>query len=447
MRPWFGTAVAFAATAFALSRYQSYADRRVLGRWSPEFAAVLAAMVLCVLAALWLAKRSPPRTSSGVSRSFEWGMALLGTGIMVAAVDDVGFPERILRGGVLATSSAPGLILTWCGLGALLLALAGRIVGATRMGHQGIGAAIIGLGFLLWLGEGVARAQAILFPSTQGYPTLSAEIWLRRYASLNSIGFRDSEHSLVPDDGRFRLAIIGDSFAFGVGINEVSSRLGEQVGQALQAACPADRWEVLNFSRPDTHTLEHEAFLRQAIQYRPMIVLLEYVFNDADYLTARQYGDPMAAVESFRQRVGPLRLAFHNSVLVQQLYVRVRALTAMRDVNEMESPYDRPELLRRHLDDLALLGRIADSSSTRLVVVPVNPAVVADSAMLARYVRVVQAMHGHVEVISTAEAFQGVPFDRLTVNALDRHPSPEANSRVALVVASRLGVSCSTGTI
>src|SRR5206468_11245879 len=68
------------------------------------------------------------------------------------------------------------------------------------------------------IGEGAARLRAVIAPSTQGFWTYSGQLWTRRFVRLNHLGFRDREHDLVRPAGTRRLAIIGDSFAFGLGV-------------------------------------------------------------------------------------------------------------------------------------------------------------------------------------------------------------------------------------
>src|SRR5207302_2554348 len=113
---------------------------------------------------------------------------------------------------------------------------------------------------LLVLGEGIVRVKAVVAPAIEGYPTYSTKLWERKYVHLNREGFRDEEHTVINHSDAHRLLILGDSFAFGYGINRVEDRFGEQLGKMLDENTPYC-WEIINGSHPDTHTLHHIDFL------------------------------------------------------------------------------------------------------------------------------------------------------------------------------------------
>jgi len=50
---------------------------------------------------------------------------------------------------------------------------------------------------LALLGEGVVRLRAVIAPSTQGFSSYTSQLWGRRFARPNRLGFRDREHDLV----------------------------------------------------------------------------------------------------------------------------------------------------------------------------------------------------------------------------------------------------------
>lgn len=122
------------------------------------------------------------------------------------------------------------------------------------------------IGFLLVL-EGIVRGRAIIAPITQGFSTYTSALWGRYYASLNQEGFRDSEHSESKDPETHRLLIAGDSFAFGAGIKSIQNHVGAQTVKRFTAQTNK-KWEVINVSGPDTHTLEHIEFLKAGLDHK-----------------------------------------------------------------------------------------------------------------------------------------------------------------------------------
>jgi lysophospholipase L1-like esterase len=91
--------------------------------------------------------------------------------------------------------------------------------------------------------------------------------------SINSLGFRDKE--IPPKTGeRYRIAVVGDSFAWGQGIEE-RERFSNLLGQYLGAS-----YEVLNFGIPGNNLPEHLAVLERALGVAPDFVLLQLYVND-----------------------------------------------------------------------------------------------------------------------------------------------------------------------
>jgi len=91
--------------------------------------------------------------------------------------------------------------------------------------------------------------------------------------SKNSLGYRERE--LGPKDpGRYRIAIVGDSFTFGQGI-EAPERFSNLIEVSL-----GPRYEVLNFGVPGHDMPQHLDVLDQVLPLRPDFVLLQLFIND-----------------------------------------------------------------------------------------------------------------------------------------------------------------------
>jgi lysophospholipase L1-like esterase len=91
--------------------------------------------------------------------------------------------------------------------------------------------------------------------------------------SVNSLGFR--EGPIGPKDPNlFRIAVIGDSFAWGQGVQEherFSNLLDAQLGP---------RYEVLNFGMPGHTMPEHVDELEPVLKLNPDFVLLQLYINN-----------------------------------------------------------------------------------------------------------------------------------------------------------------------
>jgi GDSL-like Lipase/Acylhydrolase family len=91
--------------------------------------------------------------------------------------------------------------------------------------------------------------------------------------SLNSLGFRDREIG-PKDPNRYRIAIIGDSFTFGNGIEEP-----DRFSNVIQGTL-GPKYEVLNFGHPGNNMPDHLNELDEVLKLSPDFVLLQLYEND-----------------------------------------------------------------------------------------------------------------------------------------------------------------------
>jgi hypothetical protein len=97
----------------------------------------------------------------------------------------------------------------------------------------------------------------------------------------NTDGFRDREHDLEAPPNTVRIAFIGDSFTYGVGVDEVDQRFGEIAAARLSSLWEPTEVEPFNFGLPGANTQREIRFLTSnALPYRPNIGVLSFVLND-----------------------------------------------------------------------------------------------------------------------------------------------------------------------
>lgn len=104
----------------------------------------------------------------------------------------------------------------------------------------------------------------------------------RQPLRINSAGFRDRERPAKKQAGVFRMAVLGDSVAFGCGVR-AEDRLSDILERFLNEYSPAagTQYECLNFAAPGYNTVMELATLRDcALQYSPDAVILVMVNND-----------------------------------------------------------------------------------------------------------------------------------------------------------------------
>ncbi|AXA35978.1 MAG: hypothetical protein D6691_06420 [Candidatus Hydrogenedentota bacterium] len=99
---------------------------------------------------------------------------------------------------------------------------------------------------------------------------------------INSGGFRDREWAVEKSPSTVRIAILGDSVAFGWGV-PVEKRYSNVLEQLLTHDPPTTgvAYECLNFAVPGYNTVQELATLREVVlRYSPDVVIVNLVDND-----------------------------------------------------------------------------------------------------------------------------------------------------------------------
>jgi hypothetical protein len=122
---------------------------------------------------------------------------------------------------------------------------------------------------LRWAGAGRAT----------GYAPVNTNLKANRRE--NSRGYRDLERRLEKAPGVCRLVSLGDSFAWGVGV-ELEDAYPQRLERALTRV-RGEPWEVVNLAKPGMNSVDHLALLeKEGLSYAPDAVLVGYVLNDSE---------------------------------------------------------------------------------------------------------------------------------------------------------------------
>lgn len=113
---------------------------------------------------------------------------------------------------------------------------------------------------------------------------LSPGAWVAEDAgAISSAGLRDREYAKVAGADTFRIAVIGDSVAYGIGV-----RNGQPMSEVLETWLPtiagrAPRIEVLNFGVPGYNSTQIARRLeRDVAPFAPDVILYLYCVNDPE---------------------------------------------------------------------------------------------------------------------------------------------------------------------
>ncbi len=133
--------------------------------------------------------------------------------------------------------------------------------------------------FVLAVAEGALRLLGLAEMSPSGYAPVNTK--RRGMAPTNSRGYRDGERDLAKRPGTRRLLSLGDSFAWGAGI-----QWDDTYAQRLARTLPRRRgepWEVVQLALPGMTTVDQASQLHEeGLAYAPDVVLLGYVLNDSE---------------------------------------------------------------------------------------------------------------------------------------------------------------------
>ncbi|HUG36200.1 MAG TPA: SGNH/GDSL hydrolase family protein [Candidatus Limnocylindrales bacterium] len=445
----------------SLLRYTSWSNRRVFGRWSEAHVLlILAAIVVLfwLLVRTWragrLADAASPRARvvpfAAAAAAVFWSV-----GLFLDSLADRRAGGRLAELTLFGSGHPAAMLIEWLALPCVLLAVGWAAADAVgrrpardetrrRRWHAGL-LAIGSMAAFLVLLEGATRAVNVIHPVTRGFPTKSNALWERRFVQLNSLGYRDPEPHVIPAPGTRRIVLVGDSFAFGMGITDPRDRLGERLADSLNRLSSSARFEVMNAARPDTHTLHHIEALRRLAGYRPDYVLLIYVFNDIEHVT----GPPRSVVTNPQgrlDRLHPLRLLLANSHLAEYLFVSLRGIAyryrADAEGTRVAPPFADASTIEPHLEALAGFFALGQELGASARLIPFNIRVQRSAAERAQYEAFVTMLRARrIEVWSLADAFRGHEYRDLTVNSLDPHPNPRAHALAANAILGQFRAS------
>ena len=109
-------------------------------------------------------------------------------------------------------------------------------------------------------------------------PSFSKEIY-----QLNSDGLRDYEINITKSPKIYRIAVLGDSVSYGVGVN-----LSDTFAKVLEKKL-GENYEVVNFGFGGYNTFQEAEYLTYKVKkYNPDFIILEYTLNDFEPIVKKE---------------------------------------------------------------------------------------------------------------------------------------------------------------
>lgn len=255
--------------------------------------------------------------------------------------------------------------------------------------------------------------------------------WLERHVTFNKAGFRDKERSLE-SNGSFRIAVLGDSFVLGVGIENPQERFPDLLEKKLNLG--GGRVEVLNWSRLNWETTEELNFFQEkGRKYEIDFLVLSYYLNDI------AANSKLEQPPAYFLVTNPY-LAFFvgHSYAMEFFYYRATNFInrSMVEFNEWGvNSYLHQSSWENHREELISLIKSIRERNVSLAVV-IFPFMTQVNNYPTKYQQVHQKLADFFEeqgvsYIDLLEEFKEYSVDQLVVSRYDAHPSSFANQLVA----------------
>jgi hypothetical protein len=260
---------------------------------------------------------------------------------------------------------------------------------------------------------------------------------------LNHLGYREREFPAQKPPGVYRIAVVGDSFTYGQGIDE-ADRFSNRVQAALDRG--RQRFEVLNFGKTGAQTVDEVRVLENpVIGTRPDFVLLVWYINDIEGYDITGKFDPVPLMPSSTLR----SILHHHSVfyyiLEQEWFSAQMNLGWINTMDVwMQNRFGDPNSpwTRQGMDQLRAFLRVC-----RLNKIPMGIVLFPDMNAIGKPRYSFAFLHEYVLAFCAQENLDCLDLResmaraasrvRLEVNRFDGHPNAEANRIAADEIVKR----------
>jgi hypothetical protein len=278
--------------------------------------------------------------------------------------------------------------------------------------------------------EAIVRLAGAGADQPAGYAPVNTNLKANRRE--NSRGYRDLERSLEKAPGVRRLLSLGDSFAWGVGV-ELEDAYPQRLERSLNRL-RGERWEVVNLAKPGMNTVDHLALLeKEGLGYAPDALLLGYVLNDSE---DKDSAEARRAAEWAAPRYPP-RLLWDRSALYRFVGTRLwatsqnrRRLDGFRSMYADDAPGWRAG--RQALRGIGALCRERGIPWLVAIFPLLGNPLDERYPFAEEHARVVQAAaEAGARTVDLLPAYRGLRWELLVVDgAADEHPN-EVGHRIA----------------
>ena len=253
---------------------------------------------------------------------------------------------------------------------------------------------------------------------------LAAKLWFQQHWRVNRRGYRQDPEVFERARTRRRIAVFGDSFVAGHGIEAERDRFTEVLQRRL-----GDDYAVFNMGVNGDDTRRELKRLSNT-RIRPDVVVLTWVPNDI-VKVAREAGVELPAADPVWKRTGVLDYVINSSYVASFLFFEfARPDEDIGYLEALQAAYADPDAMASHRRDLLGFVRYGRENGVPIVAV-LFPFVqdVAGSRAALEQVQALLEAEG-VPVLDVADLIKDRPTNELIVNRNDGHPNETVHREV-----------------
>ncbi len=279
------------------------------------------------------------------------------------------------------------------------------------------------------------RASGATLPRPPRYAPVNTGA---RPGKRNERGYRDEDHGLKKAPGTRRLVCLGDSFAWGAGV-QFEDTYPQRLRRLLRKR--GDAWEIVNLALPGLNTVDEAARLEaEGLAYDPDVVLLGYVLNDAEGPRGPELQRALDWSRSTESNHSPVRSALYD-FLRRRLWCTYEDWRYVRDFRSMYAP-GAPGWIAGQRALLAM-GELCQGRGRPFVVAvfPLFGGPLDDRYPFSDIHREVgsAARAAGATVVDLLPSFRGLNWEALVVDAdNDEHPNEVAHRIAAGTIAQTI---------
>ena len=255
--------------------------------------------------------------------------------------------------------------------------------------------------------------------------------------TINAQGRRDNEVPFPKPAGTYRIALLGDSVAFGARV-EAKNDFATQLEWTLNARTPSLRYKVLNFGVPGYGTWQELSALKdKALAFDPDLVMLAFVMND---LYDNNQAGQMGYLSTLHMQSTAKFLREHSAFyrLVREKVLSVEAQSALRDPCAGADPAFCWNTTKQLLDQMVEITH-QNGAKLVLVVFPIRSQTFApDPNIESHYQQVINeyARAKGIPAVDLLKAFTENGDQELFVD--DYHPTEVGHSIAMIEILEQL---------